>query len=73
VGAADPRKLPTLTVRQCEVLRLLADGLTNEGIGEQLGITEEAVRYHVRRAMESLEADTRTQAVATAIRQSLIE
>lgn len=69
-GVAD--KLPNLTQRERDVLRLLSDGLTNEEIGKQLFISPETVRTHVRKAMDKLNADTRTQAVATALRQSLI-
>jgi DNA-binding NarL/FixJ family response regulator len=65
-------RLPALTQREREVLRLLADGLTNEEIGKRLHISPETVRTHVRKAMTKLEADTRTQAVATALRQSII-
>ena len=64
--------LPTLTRREREVLRLLADGHSNEEIGKRLFISAETVRTHVRKAMDKLDADTRTQAVAKAIRQSLI-
>jgi DNA-binding NarL/FixJ family response regulator len=65
-------KLPDLTQRERDVLRLLADGLSNEEIGKSLFISHETVRTHVRKAMAKLDADTRTQAVATALRQSLI-
>jgi DNA-binding NarL/FixJ family response regulator len=65
-------KVPALTQREREVLRLLADGLSNEEIGKRLFISPETVRTHVRKAMKKLDADTRTQAVATALRQSLI-
>jgi DNA-binding NarL/FixJ family response regulator len=65
-------KLPSLTQRERDVLRLLADGFSNEEIGKQLYISPETVRTHVRKAMDKLDADTRTQAVATALRQSLI-
>ena len=65
-------KLPALTQRERDVLRLLADGLSNEEIGKKLFISPETVRTHVRKAMDKLDADTRTQAVATALRQSLI-
>ncbi len=64
--------LPALTQREREVLRLLADGMSNEEIGKELFISPETVRTHVRKAMDKLDADTRTQAVATALRQSLI-
>jgi DNA-binding NarL/FixJ family response regulator len=65
-------QIPSLSQRQREVLRLLADGLKNEEIGQRLFISPETVRTHVRKAMAKLEADTRTEAVATALRQSLI-
>jgi DNA-binding NarL/FixJ family response regulator len=65
-------RLPSLTQREREVLRLLADGHSNEEIGKRLFISAETVRTHVRKAMDKLEADTRTQAVATALRQQLI-
>jgi DNA-binding NarL/FixJ family response regulator len=64
--------LPSLTQRERDVLRLLAEGLRNEEIGKRLFISPETVRTHVRKAMDKLDADTRTQAVATALRQSLI-
>ncbi len=72
VSAQMTARLPQLTRREREVLRLLADGLANEEIGTRLGISAETVRTHVRKAMAKLDADTRTQAVATALRQSLI-
>jgi DNA-binding NarL/FixJ family response regulator len=66
------KEIPSLSQRQREVLRLLADGHKNEEIGKRLFISPETVRTHVRKAMAKLEADTRTEAVATALRQSLI-
>lgn len=65
-------KLPQLTQRERDVLRLLADGLSNEEIGKRLFISAETVRTHVRKAMDKLDADTRTQAVARALREQLI-
>ncbi|MGH3065484.1 MAG: PAS domain S-box protein, partial [Gaiellaceae bacterium] len=67
VGSLSP-----LTPRERETLALLAEGMTNEKAGSALGISAETVQSHVRNAMGKLEADTRTQAVATAIRQSFI-
>jgi DNA-binding NarL/FixJ family response regulator len=61
-----------LTQREREVLRLLADGLTNEQIGAELSISAQTVRTHVQKAMEKLGAQTRVQAVATALRDGLI-
>jgi DNA-binding NarL/FixJ family response regulator len=65
-------EVPSLTQRERDVLRLLADGLSNEEIGKRLFISPETVRTHIRKAMDKLDADTRTQAVAKALRQSLI-
>ena len=61
-----------LTQREREVLRHLADGNSNEQIGELLSISPQTVRTHVQKAMEKLGASTRVQAVATALRDSLI-
>jgi len=65
--------LKRLSQREREVLRLLADGLRNEEIGRRLHIAAETARAHIRNAMRKLGAETRTQAVATALRQSMIE
>ena len=61
-----------LTQREREVLRLLADGMTNEQMGAELCISPQTVRTHVQKAMEKLGAQTRVQAVAIALRESLI-
>ena len=66
-------RLPGITKREREVLRLLADGMRNEGVATLLSISPLTVRSHVKKAMQKLEADTRTQAVANALRQSLID
>jgi DNA-binding NarL/FixJ family response regulator len=71
-SAGAVRDLPALTERERDVLRLLADGCSNEEIGARLFISPETVRTHVRKAMAKLDADTRTAAVATALRKSLI-
>jgi len=65
-------RLHAITKREREILRLLADGMRNEQIAATLSISPLTVRTHVKNAMEKLEADTRTQAVARALRQSLI-
>jgi DNA-binding NarL/FixJ family response regulator len=62
----------TLTAREREVLRLAADGLPNEQIGKRLFISPQTVRGHIGNAMRKLNAGTRTQAVAVALREKLI-
>jgi DNA-binding NarL/FixJ family response regulator len=64
--------LSPLTKREQQVLGLVADGMTNEKAADALGISPETVQSHVRNAMSKLDADTRTQAVATAFRRSLL-
>ena len=71
-GAGAAERLPALSKREREILRLLADGLRNDAVAAQLGISPMTVRTHIRHAMEKLSADTRTEAVATALRQALI-
>jgi DNA-binding NarL/FixJ family response regulator len=63
----------TLTSRQREILQMLADGLQTESVAKRLGLSTETVRTHTKRILAKLHADTRTQAVAIAIRNGLIE
>jgi DNA-binding CsgD family transcriptional regulator len=63
----------SLTAREREVLGLLAAGATSGEVAAALGIGEETVQTHVRRARVKLAARTRTEAVATALRLGLLE
>jgi DNA-binding NarL/FixJ family response regulator len=63
----------TLTARQREILQMLADGMQTEAVARRLGLSTETVRTHTKRILAKLHADTRTQAVAIAIRNGLIE
>ena len=64
---------PALSPRERDILRLVAEGQSNFEVGEKLHISPDTVRTYMRRAMRKLEAETRTQAVARAIRLSLID
>ncbi len=70
-GAAQ-NKLSPLTTRERQILGMVADGMTNDKVAAALGISPETVQSHVRHAMAKLDAETRTQAVATALRRSLL-
>ena len=61
-------RLDRLSAREHEVLGLLADGLTGQGIADRLYLSPETVRTHVRNATNKLGARTRVQAVALAVR-----
>lgn len=61
-----------LTPRERDVLRLLADGHSNESIGKELFISPDTARTQLGVAMAKLGAATRTQAVAIALREELI-
>ncbi len=62
-----------LTTREREILQLLANGLSNADAADKLFISQETVKSHVRHILTKLEADTRTQAVAIALREAIIE
>jgi DNA-binding NarL/FixJ family response regulator len=62
-----------LTDRETEVLNLVGGGNRNRDIAEQLFISEETVKVHVKHIMEKLNASDRTQAVSIAIRRGIIQ
>ena len=62
-----------LTARERQILQLLADGMSNAEVAAKLFISQETVKSHVRHILTKLEADTRTHAVAIALRESIID
>ncbi len=62
-----------LTSRERQILQLLADGMSNAEVAQRLFISQETVKSHVRHILAKLEADTRTHAVAIALRDAIIE
>jgi len=62
-----------LTAREREILQLLADGMSNADVAKRLFISQETVKSHVRHILAKLEADTRTHAVAIALRDAIID
>ncbi len=81
-GYVDPALMPAflskdkenmLTAREREILQLLADGMSNADVAGKLFISQETVKSHVRHILSKLEADTRTHAVAIALRQAIID
>jgi DNA-binding NarL/FixJ family response regulator len=81
-GYVDPALMPSflspkegemLTGREREILQLLADGMSNAEVASKLFISQETVKSHVRHILNKLEADTRTHAVAIALREAIID
>ncbi|MBK8020488.1 MAG: response regulator transcription factor [Chloroflexi bacterium] len=62
----------SLTGREMEVVRLIAEGLPNKTIARQLGISEHTVKFHVNAILTKLGAQSRTEAVVRATRLGLI-
>ncbi len=62
----------TLTPREREVLRLVAEGLPNKTIARELGISEHTAKFHVGSLLAKLDAGSRTEAVTTATRRGLL-
>jgi two-component system, NarL family, response regulator LiaR len=64
---------PYLSKRQLEILRLVAEGYTNQQVAEELVIAEATVKSHLRAINKVLGVKNRTQAVLAAMRHQLIE
>ena len=73
--AADRSSVPAprLTDRELEVLRLVAQGMTNREVADQLFIAENTVKNHVRNILEKLHLHSRMEAVLYAVRENLFE
>ena len=67
-----PQSPETLTQRETEVLRLLAEGNSNKQIARALGVTEQTVKTHVHNLLSKLGMLSRTQAALYAARLGLI-
>jgi DNA-binding NarL/FixJ family response regulator len=63
---------PHLTTRQGEVLRLLEHGRSTRQIAEELRLSTETVRNHIRHVLRALGAHPRLEAVALARREHLL-
>ncbi len=64
---------PRLTERELDVLKLVSRGCTNREIGENLGITQNTAKNHVRNILEKLHLHSRTEAVMFALREKLLD
>jgi DNA-binding NarL/FixJ family response regulator len=62
-----------LTAREVEVLRLVAAGNANKMIADNLSISEETVKAHVRSVLAKLDANDRTHAVTIAVKRGIID
>jgi NarL family two-component system response regulator LiaR len=62
-----------LTAREAEVLDLLVEGLTNAEIAERLVISVATVKFHVRSVLSKLGVNSRTEAIAVAWQQDLVQ
>lgn len=62
-----------LTPREIEVLRLVAEGLSNRAIADRLGISDQTAKFHVASILGKLGAANRTDALRRALRRGVID
>jgi len=61
-----------LTKREIQLLRWMVEGYSNKAIAQQLFISENTVKYHIRNILQKLDVQNRTEAVSYALREGLI-
>jgi DNA-binding NarL/FixJ family response regulator len=71
------RQLPSypakkLTIREIELLQLVANGLSNKAIAQVLSVSENTVKYHLRNIFQKLNVQNRAEAVTIALREGFI-
>jgi DNA-binding NarL/FixJ family response regulator len=72
-GSGPRRRGPSLlTRREREVLRLVAQGMTNQAIAERLFVSEHTVHRHIANILRKLDAPSRAAAVARAAKEDLL-
>jgi DNA-binding NarL/FixJ family response regulator len=77
-GFADlsrPRSEPldSLTQREIEIVRLVAEGLSNKAIAQALFVSENTIKYHMKNILQKLGVQNRTEAATYALRTGLLK
>ncbi len=73
VHTRPPRIGHDLTPRESQVLRAMIEGLSNREIAERLQVSHSTVKFHVSNVLSKLDADSRTEAVSTALSQHVLD
>lgn len=66
------RDHPGRARRELQVLKLIVKGMSNKQIGEELGISQSTVKWHVNIVLARLHVDDRTAAAVAALRRGII-
>lgn len=72
-GGSSFKETDVLTGRERELLQFMVAGLSNKAIAEQLSISENTVKYHVKNILQKLGVQNRTEAATHAIRDHLVK
>jgi DNA-binding NarL/FixJ family response regulator len=69
---SDRDTLPVLTVREIEIVKLIARGMRNKEIGAKLEISEETVKVHVKKILRKLHVNDRSAVVTIAVKRGIL-
>lgn len=73
IKESPPKQTTPLTEREVEIVYLLAEGLSNKSIAERLSLSENTIKYHLKKMLQKLNVQNRTEVVTYAIRNNLID
>lgn len=76
IGTSQPTRhepVDSLSERELGLLKLVAEGLSNRAIAQELSISENTVKYHMKNIFQKLQAQNRTEAVTIAIQLRILD
>ena len=71
-GPSGYRDIQSLTARECDIMKLIAEGLPNKMIARRLNITESTVKVHVKHLLKTMKLKSRVEAAVWVLQSNVL-